>query len=314
MATTFDSGFSDWDPSRLPDLTDKRFFITGANAGLGFEAAKMLRAKNAHVLVGSRNEGKGRGAVSNISAVSGTGGVEFVKIDLADKSSIDSAAEAVRGLAPDGLDAIVNNAGVMQTPEQKTADGFEMQFGTNHLGHFYMNHLLFDLVAARNGRIVPVSSIAHRPPAKINFDNIMFEGNYSPTNAYGQSKLANLVYGLELHRRLEAAGSSVASITCHPGYAATNLQSTGPTGIWKAVYKVSNKLMAQPAERGAQPLVLAAAGVEARSGGYYGPIGMQGARGKISDSNIVNDLATDIETGRKLWELSEELLGISWTF
>lgn len=312
MATTFDSGFLDWDPSRLPDLSGKRYFITGANVGLGFEAAKMLRAKNADVLVGSRNEGRGRGAVSNISAVPGSGAVEFVKIDLADKSSIDAAATAVRGLAPDGLDAIVNNAGIMQTPEQQTVDGFEMQFGTNHLGHFYMNHLLFDLVAARSGRIAPVSSIAHRPPAKLNFDNINMTGNYSPINAYGQSKLANLVYGLELHRRLQAAGSDVASITCHPGYAATNLQSTGPTGVWKAMYKVTNALLAQPAERGAQPLALAAAGLEAKPGGYYGPVGMQGARGKISDSNIVNEIATDPEAGRKLWELSEEMLDISW--
>ena len=313
MATTFDSGFSDWDSSRLPDLTGKTYFITGANVGLGFEASKMLRAKNANVLVGSRNEGRGRGAVSNIAAVSGSGNVEFVKIDLADKASIDEAATAVHGLAADGLDAIVNNAGIMQPPEQKTADGFEMQFGTNHLGHFYMNHLLFDLVAARSGRIVPVSSIAHKPPAKLNFENIMFEGNYSPTMAYGQSKLANLVYGLELHRRLEAAGSEVASVSCHPGYAATNLQSSGPTGAWKAVYKVTNKLMAQPAERGAQPLALAAAGIEARSGGYYGPIALGGARGKISDSDIAGDVAMDPEAGRKLWELSEELLGISWS-
>ena len=314
MPTIFDSGFSDWDPSRLPNLSGKKYFITGANAGLGLEASKMLRAKNADVLVGSRNEGRGRGAVSNISAVAGSGTVELVKIDLASKASIDEAAAAVRALAPDGLDAIVNNAGIMQTPELQTADGFEMQFGTNHLGHFYMNHLLFDSVAARSGRIVPVSSIAHRKPAQIRFDNVNMTGNYNPMLAYGQSKLANLVYGLELHRRLQAAGSSVSSITCHPGYAATNLQSTGPTGAWKAMYKVSNALLAQPAERGAQPLALSAAGVEVLPGGYYGPVGMQGARGKISDSNIVNPLATDTEVGRKLWELSEEMLRISWTF
>ncbi len=313
MVTTFDSGFSDWDPSRLPDLSGKCYFVTGANSGTGFELSKILRAKNAHVLVGSRNEGRGRGAVSNIADVPGDGAVEFVKIDLASKASIAEAADAVRGLAVDGLDAIVNNAGIMQTPEQQTADGFEMQFGTNHLGHFYMNHLLFDLVSARSGRIVPVSSIAHKPPAKLHFDNVMMTGNYSSTGAYQQSKLANLVYGLELHRRLQAAGSSVASVSCHPGYSATNLQSTGPTGAWKAIYKVSNALLAQPAERGAQPLALSAAGIEAQSGGYYGPIGFGGARGKISDSDIAGDIAMDPEAGRKLWELSEELLGISWS-
>jgi NAD(P)-dependent dehydrogenase (short-subunit alcohol dehydrogenase family) len=312
MATTFDSGFSDWNPERLPSLEGKTYFITGANAGLGFEAAKMLRAKNANVLVGSRNEGRGKSAATNLAAEPGNGSVDFVKIDLADLSSIRDAADAVRGLT-DGLDAIINNAGIMQTPDQKTADGFEMQFGTNHLGHFYMNHLLFDLVANRSGRIVPVSSIAHKPPAKLNFDNIMLIGHYSPSRAYGQSKLANLVYGLELHRRLESASSEVVSISCHPGYSATNLQSTGPTGIFKAIYKVSNALMAQPAERGAQPLVLSAAGVEARAGGYYGPTSMGGARGKISDSDIGGKIAMDPEAGRKLWELSEELLDISWT-
>ena len=313
MAKTFDSGFSDWTPDRLPDLAGKRYFITGANAGLGYEVAKSLRAKNADVLVGSRNGARGRDAVATLEKESGGGKVELVEIDLADLSSIKTAADAVRGLAGDGLDAIVNNAGIMQTPEQKTADGFEMQFGTNHLGHFYMNHLLFDLVTARSGRIVAVSSIAHKPPAKLNFDNIMLTGEYWPLKAYQQSKLANIVYGLDLHRRLEAAGSDVASISCHPGYSATNLQSTGPTGFWKPLYKLSNALMAQPASRGAQPLILSAAGVEAKSGGFYGPTGPGDARGKISDSDVAGRIAMDPEAGRKLWSLSEELLDITWT-
>lgn len=312
MAKTLDSGFSDWTPDRLPDLTSKRYFITGANAGLGFEVAKALRAKNADVLVGSRNEQRGQTAVSDLKSEAGTGAVEFVHIDLADLSSIREAADAVKALATDGLDAIVNNAGIMQTPEQTTADGFEMQFGTNHLGHFYMNHLLFDLVGQRNGRIVPVSSIAHKPPAKLNFDNIMLTGHYSPTTSYQQSKLANIVYGMELHRRLDASESSVSSISCHPGYSATNLQSTGPTGFWKPLYKLSNALMAQPASRGAQPLILSAAGVEAKSGGYYGPTGPGDARGKISDSDVAGKIAMDPEAGRKLWALSEELLDITW--
>ena len=141
MAKTFASGFEDWTPDRLPDLTGKSYFITGANSGIGFEAAKYLRSRNADVLVGSRNEGRGRGAVARLEGSSSAGRVEFIKIDLADTASIRAAAEAVRA-ATDGLDAIVNNAGIMQTPEQKTADGFEMQFGTNHLGHFLMNHLL----------------------------------------------------------------------------------------------------------------------------------------------------------------------------
>lgn len=311
MSTTFDSGFNDWMPNRLPDLSGKRFLITGANAGLGYETAKMLRHKNADVLMAARNEGRGRGAVTNMSAEPGTGSVEFVKLDLADTASVAAAADAVRSMT-DGLDAIVNNAGIMQTPQQKTADGFEMQFGTNHLGHFLLNHLLLDLVAARSGRIVPVASIAAKSPAKFDFSDLMLTHNYSPTSAYQQSKLANITYGLELHRRLAAAGSPVASISCHPGYAATNLQSTGPTGAWKTIYKFTNKFLAQPAERGAQPLALSAAGTEAQAGGYYGPVDMGGARGKISDADVPTN-ATAGDAGSRLWEASESFLDISWT-
>ena len=311
MSTTFDSGFNDWMPNRLPDLSGKRFLITGANAGLGYETAKMLRHKNADVLMAARNEGRGRGAVTNMSAEPGTGSVEFVKLDLADTASVAAAADAVRSMT-DGLDAIVNNAGIMQTPQQKTADGFEMQFGTNHLGHFLLNHLLLDLVAARSGRIVPVASIAAKSPAKFDFSDLMLTHNYSPTSAYQQSKLANITYGLELHRRLAAAGSPVASISCHPGYAATNLQSTGPTGAWKTIYKFTNKFLAQPAERGAQPLALSAAGTEAQAGGYYGPVDMGGARGKISDADVPTN-ATAGDAGSRLWEARESFLDISWT-
>ena len=311
MATTFDSGFTDWNPEHLPDLTDRTFLITGANAGLGFEASKMLRHKNANLLMAARNEGRGRGAVNKITAENGSGFVDFIKLDLADTTSIRAAADSVRSTT-DGLDAIVNNAGIMQTPQQKTADGFEMQFGTNHLGHFLLNSLLFDLVATRSGRIVPVASIAHQPPAKLHFDDMMLTNNYKATTAYQQSKLANLVYGLELHRRLTAADSSVSSISCHPGYAATQLQSTGPTGIWKSVYKVTNALLAQDANRGAQPLVLAAAGTEALPGGYYGPVAFKGARGPISDSDV-SDAALDVASGSRLWEASEAYLDITWT-
>lgn len=310
MATMFDSGFDDWTADRLPDLAGKQYLITGANAGLGLELSKMLRHKNADVFMAARNEGRGRGAVANVSAEAGSGAVEFVKLDLADTSSIEAAVASVHEMT-DGLDAIVNNAGIMQTPQQKTADGFEMQFGTNHLGHFLLNHLLFDLVAANQGRIVPVASIAAKPPAKLNFNDLMLTHNYSPMSAYQQSKLANLTYGLELHRRLEAAGSPVSSISSHPGYAATNLQSTGPTGVWKAIYSVTNKLLAQPAGRGAQPLALAAAGSEARAGGYYGPVDLGGARGKISDADV--PVAAIAEgAGSRLWEASEGYLDIKW--
>lgn len=199
----------------------------------------------------------------------------------------------------------------MQTPQRQTDDGFELQFGTNHLGHFLLNHLTCDLVTARSGRIVPVSSIAHRAAPGINFDDPMFEQNYSPGKVYSQSKLANLMYGLELARRLEAAGSSVMSVIAHPGYSATNLQSTGPTGFLKTVYKLSNKLMAQPAVDGALPEVLAVAGKEARNGAYYGPTRFGDSRGPVGESRM-SQAAHDEDAAKRLWTLSEELLGISW--
>lgn len=174
-----------------------------------------------------------------------------------------------------------------------------------------LNHLTFDLVEARGGRVVPVSSIAHQQARGINFEDPMFDRRYSATRAYAHSKLANLMYGLELARRLEAAGSGVISASAHPGYAATNLQSTGPNGFFKALYKVSNLLIAQKATDGAVPEVLAAAGDEARNGAYYGPTGRGDSRGPVGESRI-SDAAADEEAGARLWSLSEELLGVTW--
>ena len=230
---------------------------------------------------------------------------------MASLDSIRAANEAIHRHT-DGLDAVINNAGVMQTPQLQTADGFELQFGTNHLGHFMLNHLVFDLIKARSGRIVPVSSIAHRQADGINFDDPMFTDNYSPSNAYGQSKLANLMYGLELARRLAAADSSVISVTAHPGYSATNLQSSGPTGFYKRLYKVTNALMAQSAADGAVSEVLAAAGTQAKNGAYYGPTKLGESRGPVGDSRI-SDAARNEQNASRLWSLSEELLGVTFT-
>ena len=300
----------DWKIDRLDDLTGKRYLITGGNSGVGYEAAAHLRRANADVFITSRSTTKGSDAAAGLSQIEGAGAVEVIELDLADLESVRRANEAIR-THTDGLDGVVNNAGIMQTPEQRTVDGFELQFGTNHLGHFMLNHLIFDLVTARSGRIVPVSSIAHRATPRIEFDDPMFTENYSPTKAYGQSKLANIIYGLELARRLDAAGSEVMSVTAHPGYSNTNLQSTGPTGLFKMIYKVSNRLMAQSAADGALPEVLAVAGSEAQNGAYYGPTRFGDSRGPVGDSQI-SDAAKDPEAGARLWTLSEELLGITW--
>ncbi len=301
---------TDWTVDRLDDLTGKTYLITGGNSGIGFEAAVHLRRANADVIVASRSADKGNAAVSDLSAVPGGGVVELVSLDLASLDSIRSANEDIRTLT-DGLDAVINNAGIMQTPQRATADGFELQFGTNHLGHFLLNHLTFDLVQARSGRIVPVSSIAHHQARGINFDDPMYARRYSATKAYAHSKLANLMYGLELARRLDAAGSNVVSASAHPGYSATNLQSTGPNVFFRTLYTVSNLLIAQKATRGAVPEVLAAAGNGARNGAYYGPTGRGESRGPVGESRI-SDAAADPEAGARLWALSEELLDLTW--
>lgn len=268
----------------------------------------MLAAKNADIIIASRNSTKAERAVSQLRGL-GAGKIESVTLDLSSLDSVRKAAEEIHRRY-DGLDGIVNNAGVMQTPEQRTADGFELQLATNHLGHFLLSGLLFDLVKIRTGRIVAVSSIVHKR-GRIHFDDLMLTDNYGPTRAYAQSKLANLMFAIELDRRLKAAESSVTAIACHPGYAATNLQSTGPTGVMRALYRVLNRLFAQSAKSGAVPLVLAAAGTEAKAGAYYGPTGPADARGPVGDA-VVIDAVLDQGAAARLWSESERLVGFDW--
>jgi NAD(P)-dependent dehydrogenase (short-subunit alcohol dehydrogenase family) len=198
----------------------------------------------------------------------------------------------------------------MQTPKLQTEDGFEMQFGTNHLGHFLWTGLLFDLVEKAQGRIVVVASIAHKMGV-IHFKDLMGEKLYSPTKAYCQSKLANLMFALELDRRLNASDSKVTCIACHPGYSDTKLQSTGPTGLLNGVYKVANAIVGQPAYNGAIPTVLAAAGEEVQPGGYYGPQSLGETRGRVSDA-VVAGRARKKSTAARLWDISEDLVGFEW--
>lgn len=303
---TMDKG---WTVERLPDLSGQTYLVTGANSGIGFETCRHLRNRNANVMLASRSLSKAEAAVEQLKQIQGEGTLSIVQLDLGSLESIHNAAESVGDMV-DGLDAVINNAGVMQTPQRETTDGFELQFGTNHLGHFLLNSLLFDLVKRRNGRIVPVSSIVHLRGHSIDFADPMLTRSYSPTTAYVQSKLANLTYGMELARRLEATDSPVKCVSCHPGYSNTNLQRTGPTGLLKAVYQLTN-LLAQRARDGAVPVALAAAGTEAQNGAYYGPTGLGEARGSVGDGRV-NPAAVNVEAGKRLWELSEELLGITW--
>ena len=305
-----DSGFSDWKPDRLPDLAGKTYVITGGNSGIGLEAARMLRKAGANLVLACRSIDKANAAKRDLAGTSPEGGtpgdIDLIVVDLSDLASVRTAAEAVRAAHP-RIDGLVNNAGIMQTPPQKTKDGFELQFGTNHLGHFLWTSLLIDPVEAADGRVVVVSSIAHKY-GRIHFDDLMLTSGYTPSRAYFQSKLANLMFAFELDRRLKASGCKAVAIACHPGYSGTNLQSTGPRGILNLVYKALNPLLSQSAEAGAIPTVLAAAGPEARRGAYYGPQKMSEARGPVGDA-MVEDRALDEDAAERLWSASEELIG-----
>lgn len=304
-SNTFSKG---WTPERLPDLTGKTHLITGGNSGIGVDAAKMLAAAGADIVIACRNPAKADDAVAEIDAV-GPGRTERVLLDLSSLASVRTAAAEVRERYPK-LDGLINNAGIMQTPETRTEDGYELQFATNHLGHFLWTGLLIDLLEETQGRVVVVSSIGHKM-GKIDFDDLMSTKDYSPINAYTQSKLANLLFALELDRRLRASGSAVSAMACHPGYSGTNLQSTGPTGFWNSLYKVLNPMLSQSSYDGAIPTVLAVAGVEAESGGYYGPQSMGESRGPVGIAKV-SARARDETTASKLWKVSEKLVDLEW--
>jgi len=308
MPKIANSEVSDWKPDRLPDLAGKSYLITGGNSGIGFDAAQMLSEAGGDIVIACRNPAKAEAAVAELDKTA-KGKVETVALDLSDLSSVRKASDEIHARY-DKLDALINNAGIMQTPETRTVDGFELQLATNHLGHFLLAGLLFDLIEKAEGRIAVVSSIAHKF-GTIYRDDLMLEKSYSPTNAYGQSKLANIMFAFELDRRLKAKGSSVKAIACHPGYSNTALQDTGPSGLLNFAYKFLNPLMAQPSEKGAIPTVLAAAGTEAVAGAYYGPTGFGDTRGPVGDSFVARR-ALDEDMAKWLWEESEKLVGFEW--
>ncbi|MEO1488609.1 MAG: SDR family NAD(P)-dependent oxidoreductase, partial [Pseudomonadota bacterium] len=202
---------------------------------------------------------------------------------------------------------LINNAGVMDTPKSTTKDGFEMQLGTNHLGHFLWTALMMPQVDGRGGRVVTVASIAHKF-AQLDLGNLMMERGYHPTRSYARSKLANLVFALELHRRLEAAGSKIKSAACHPGYSTTPLFSKTANPLMRVGQVISSNVLGQNQVKGAWPTTLAAADERAVSGGYYGPTGFFDMRGPVGDSDI-DRRALDEGVAKRLWEMSEELVG-----
>src|SRR4051794_34430196 len=237
-----------WDASDIPDQSGRVAVVTGANSGLGLVAARELARHGALVVLACRNMEKGRAAQAEVAAVASGPDPELEELDLASLDSVRAFAKRF-GAKHDGLDLLINNAGVMAAPRRHTADGFELHFGTNHLGHFALTNLLLPLMEGReDARVVTVSSNAHKTVRRIAFDNLNGDRRYFRWNAYGQSKLANLMFALELDRRLRSAGSAVKSLAAHPGYSATNLQSAAAPLVDRLVMKVGNTVVAQSDE------------------------------------------------------------------
>ena len=297
-----------WDAERIPDQSGRIAVVTGANSGLGLVTARELARRGALVVLACRNMDKGRTALAEVKATASGPTPELVPLDLASLSSVRTFAEGFTR-AHDGLDLLINNAGVMAAPRRFTEDGFELHLGTNHLGHFALtNQLLAHMEGRDDARVVTLSSNAHKTVRHIAFDNLNGERHYFRWNAYGQSKLANLLFALELDRRLRARGSTVKSLAAHPGYAATNLQSAAAPLFDRLVMKVGNAVVAQDDEMGALPVLYAATEPGLEGGTYVGPDGIGEQRGhpKIVRPNRV---ARDEESARRLWEVSAEVTG-----
>jgi NAD(P)-dependent dehydrogenase (short-subunit alcohol dehydrogenase family) len=299
---------SRWTADQIPDQSGRTAIVTGANSGLGLAAAHELARHGAEVVLACRNTAKGNDARRTIGADVPGAKLELAALDLADLSSVESFAEQFRS-AHDGLDLLIDNAGVMAPPRAETKDGFELQFGTNHLGHFALAARLIDLMSGRSdARVVTVSSNAHKM-GRINFDDLQSQRRYFRWSAYSQSKLADLSFALELDRRLRAAGSQIRSVAAHPGYAATNLQFAAPPLLDRLTMIVTNALVAQSAEMGALPILYAATADGVEGGTYIGPDGIGEFRGHPHVASPTR-AARDEETARRLWEVSEELTGV----
>jgi NAD(P)-dependent dehydrogenase (short-subunit alcohol dehydrogenase family) len=295
---------AEWLADRVPSQTDRVFVVTGANSGLGFETARVLGARGATVIMAVRDMAKGEAAVESIRAEHPDARLDLRELDLADLDSVRAFATGI-----ERVDVLVNNAGVMMPPHTHTQQGYELQFGVNHLAHFALTILLFNtLLQSEDPRVVTVSSGLHRR-GRIHFEDLHGNHDYSPAKYYSQSKLANVVFALELHRRLRGNGFGLRSVLAHPGYTDTNLQASGPTGLAKLLMKIGNKLMAQDVEMGALPQIYAAAGPEVESGQFYGPDGRNENKGYPTLVQPLDE-ARDRELGRRLWDLSEELTGV----
>ncbi len=294
-----------WTSDDVPGQQGRLAVVTGANTGLGFETARVLAARGASVVLAVRDVEKGKRAAAAIAGAAPGADVMVQHLDLASLDSIRAAAAELRAQHP-RIDVLINNAGVMFPPRQATRDGFELQFGTNHLGHFALTGLLLEqMLPVPGSRVVTVSSLAHRIGARINFGDLQSERSYSRVAAYSQSKLANLMFTYELARRLSGAGTTIA-VAAHPGLADTELTRYTP-----AATAVLARLISQKAAMGALPVLRAATDPGVLGGQYYGPGRFFGARGypKLAHSSRRSH---DTAIQRRLWAVSEELTGVTF--
>ena len=301
-----------WSATDIPDQSGRIAIVTGANSGLGSETALALARKGAHVVLACRDTAKAQSALQAIRATSPGSSVEVMSLDLASLASVRAFAEAF--VAHHGrLDLLCNNAGVMAIPRRRTADGFEMQLGTNHLGHFALTGLLLSrLLDTPGARVVSVSSAAHRP-GKMHWEDLQLERSYRKWRAYAQSKLANLLFAFELDRRLRKAGASVISVAAHPGYAATNLQAVGArmegARFFEQIFALGNRLRAQSAAMGSLPTLYAATAPAVQGGHYFGPAGLGEMWGPPRKVGATARAMNPADASR-LWDLSEALTGV----
>ncbi len=300
-----------WTVANMPDLRGKIIVVTGANSGIGFDAARAFVQKGGHLILASRNVQKAETAVSQIKAETPNASTDIIQLDLADLSSVRTFADSFNGKY-EQLDLLINNAGVMALPYQQTKDGFEMQFGTNHLGHFALTGLLLQpLLNSANGRIVTVSSNYHdRGKGVIEFDNLDGKKKYDKWDAYMYSKLANILFAYELQRKLSAINSSCLSVAVHPGFAATNLQNSGSTAQ-RLFLKVLGAAFAQSSEMGALPTLYGATANEVNGCDYIGPHGFQNMRGYPAKERS-NNASYNEADAKILWRLSEELTQVTY--
>ncbi|WP_155373828.1 SDR family NAD(P)-dependent oxidoreductase [Catellatospora vulcania] len=298
-----------WTAADVPDQTGRVAVITGANTGIGFEAAKVLAARGATVVLACRNPDRAGDALARLTATAPGARAEFLRLDLSSLASIREAAAELRGRHPE-IDLLVNNAGVMWPPRSTTADGFELQFGTNHLGHFAFTGLVLDrLLPVVGSRVVTISSMGHRT-GQLDFDDLQSEQSYGRHRAYAASKLANLMFTYELQRRLETVAAHTAAVAAHPGGAGTELIRNSPPLI-RFLYPLLGSLVTQSAERGALPTLRAATDPLVRGGEYYGPDGLGEIKGfpkRVGSTARSHDKLAQ----RRLWQESLQLTGVTF--